>query len=108
IDFKKLTSSKKEYQHLRKTIREYAHFFSDPTQINNNIPKFQKKSRHLYQLLQIPKAQKLIIIPDGILSFVPFQTLLTDKSKTHQYENMPFLIRKSTVSYRLSLRNYTR
>src|SRR5699024_5509977 len=52
--------------------------------------------------------QKLIIIPDGILSFVPFQTLLTDKSKTHQYENMPFLIRKSTVSYRLSLRNYTR
>jgi CHAT domain-containing protein len=104
--FVKLTDSEEVYNKFVQTIRAYNHFFNDPETINNDIAAFASVSNNLYRQLQIPKAENLIIIPDGILTFVPFQTLLTHTSKTFQYGKMPFLVFKSNVSYSISFQAY--
>lgn len=101
-EFKKLTNSKSEYDQFYDAIRSYNHFFNNPNTINNDIPLFTIASLKLYNQLQLPKAKSLIIIPDGILSFVPFQTLLTRETNTFQYNEMPFLVFESTLSYVVS------
>ena len=101
-EFKKLTNSKSEYDQFYDAIRSYNYFFNNPNTINNDIPLFTIASLKLYNQLQLPKAKNLIIIPDGILSFVPFQTLLTRETNTFQYNEMPFLVFESTLSYVVS------
>lgn len=104
--FKKIVNSKDEKEQFTEAIRSYNHFFNSPTTINNDIPFFAEVSLKLYKELQLPKAQNLIIIPDGILSFVPFQTLLTSKKQTFQYNEMPFLVFESAISYSVSFSEY--
>ncbi len=104
--FKKMTNSKIENQQFLEAIRSYNRFFNNPTTINNDIPFFAAASLKLYDKLQLPKAVNLIIIPDGILSFVPFQTLLTKETQTFQYNEMPFLIFESPISYTVSFSEY--
>ena len=104
--FKKLVNSQVEYEQFSEAIRSYNHFFNDPTTINNDIPLFAAASLKLHNQLELPKAENLIIIPDGILSFIPFQTLLTKETKTFQYNEMPFLVFKSSISYVVSFSGY--
>ena len=104
--FYKLTDTKEEYENFRESIRLYNRFFESPAIINNDIYAFTKASYSLYKKLKIPTSDNLIIIPDGILSFVPFQTLITETSSSQDYSQMPFLVFKSSVSYLLSLKDY--
>jgi len=56
--------------------------------VNQSIKKLNEQSRQLYRKLLEPMAEvlrgarKLIIVPDGVLSYLPFETLLTDESET--------------------------
>jgi CHAT domain-containing protein len=106
IAFKKLVNSEIDFNDFLESIRSYNHFFNNPNTINNDIPLFAKTSLTLFKRLQLPKAENLIIIPDGILVFVPFQTLLTKKTQTFQYSEMPFLLFESKIAYAVSLRMY--
>ena len=46
------------------------------------------------------KVKKLIIIPDGILSYVPFEMLFDGAGlDKHKWSDMPFLINQYTISY---------
>jgi CHAT domain-containing protein/tetratricopeptide (TPR) repeat protein len=48
------------------------------------------------------KKSRLIIIPDGVLNYLPFEVLLTENKKISQnvsYSELPFLVRKYPVSY---------
>ena len=46
------------------------------------------------------KVKKLIIIPDGILSYVPFEMLFDGAGlDKHQWSDMPFLINQYAISY---------
>lgn len=104
--FERLTDSEEAYGKFVQTIQNYNHFFNDPETINNDIPAFASVSNSLYRQLQLPKAENLVIIPDGILTFVPFQTLLTQTSEAIQYKKMPFLVFESNVSYSISFHAY--
>lgn len=104
--FKRLTSSEKEYANFKNSIRSYNQFFNAPSTINNDISAFTEASFSLYKQLKLPKAERLLIIPDGLLSFVPFQTLLTQTTQTNQYSKMPFLVFKNSISYAVSFRQY--
>jgi CHAT domain-containing protein len=42
---------------------------------------------------------KLIIIPDGILNYLPFEVLLTDNSQKKSYSSLSYLIKKYPISY---------
>ena len=67
---------------------------------------FAKSSKLLHDYLQIPTykgVRNLIIIPDGILNFVPFEALLTKTSASKNFEKMPFLIRTFQISYQNSI-----
>tara|TARA_R110000851_G_scaffold61343_4_gene141127 strand:+ start:226045 stop:228636 length:2592 start_codon:yes stop_codon:yes gene_type:complete len=106
ISFKKLISSKKEYQNFLTFIREYNRFFNTPATINNDISVFTTASHTLFNKLKIPKSEGLLIIPDGLLSFVPFQTLLTKTTQSKQYSDMAFLVFESSISYAVSFQQY--
>lgn len=69
---------------------------------------FSKYAYKVYEQL-FPKnfvknSEKLIIIPDGILSIIPFESLLTEKDEDFKtsYAQLPYLIRKYSVSYAYS------
>lgn len=108
LAFYKLTDTKEDYETFRESIRTYNQFFESPANINNDVSAFVEASFTLYKKLNLPISKNLVIIPDGILSFVPFQTLITETTDFQDYSKMPFLVFKSSVSYLLSLKDYLR
>lgn len=44
--------------------------------------------------------QRLIVVPDGALAYIPFEALLTEKGTTEGFKNLPYLIKKYRVHYR--------
>ncbi|WP_219010881.1 CHAT domain-containing protein [Aquimarina litoralis] len=85
--------------HIKKSIQKYIRYFNNPSNIINDINGFSLNSFQLYQHLKIPKAKKLMIIPDGLLNFIPYEALLTEKSSIFNFEQMPFLLKSSAISY---------
>lgn len=74
---------------------------------------FIRHSYDLYKTLLHPIRKDLIgirkiyIIPDGMLHYLPFETLLTKKQRTNtviDYSALPYLIRDFEFSYHLSSR----
>jgi len=50
----------------------------------------------------LSKKSKVIIIPDGVLNYLPFEVLLTEKSNPTakvSFSDLPFLVKKYPVSY---------
>ncbi|HRI61902.1 MAG TPA: CHAT domain-containing protein, partial [Saprospiraceae bacterium] len=73
----------------------------------NAIAQYAKVAAALYSSLIAPVSQKipgqLIIIPDGNLSYLPFELLLTnDPGKTDNYTNLPYLLKEAAVRYEYS------
>jgi CHAT domain-containing protein/Tfp pilus assembly protein PilF len=81
--------------------------------IKTNLPKqeiYQRLGYKLYQQL-FPKSalidkkiKNLIIIPDGELAIIPFESLLTENytGKINAYKEYPYLIKKYNISYSYS------
>jgi len=69
---------------------------------------YQQKAWALYQLFfkdweqELPP--RLILVPEGILSFLPFEALLTDSLSAEQasWQDMPYLIQSYQISYAYS------
>jgi CHAT domain-containing protein len=65
-------------------------------------------ARRLYETLIAPaadvlaKKQNLVIVPDGVLYYLPFESLLSDEAKTGgraDYRLLSYLLKRWTVSY---------
>ena len=73
---------------------------------DNNIPIFQKNANILYQTLIEPlslkREQQLLIVPDGVLALLPFETLLTDSIATNSLK-LPYLLQQHSISYHYAL-----
>jgi len=63
---------------------------------------------YFYQMLVAPvahtaKNKKLIVIPDGVLNYIPFEALLTNAKSANgdamDYRTLPYLLREHAVSY---------
>jgi CHAT domain-containing protein len=75
----------------------------------DNRTSFVKKSFDLYQQIVEPvlkgvlEGKTLLIVPDDILHYLPFEALLTSnpgkKKNTSGFKNLPFLIKKYPVHY---------
>ena len=70
---------------------------------------FVNSSNALYQLLLKPftndvRGKALHIIPDGAISLVPFEILVTDQptGETVDYRSLPYLIRQHSIGYAYS------
>lgn len=90
-------------------IRDYLSFFKDANSIANNPKEFNYKSNTTYTLLKLPKKssnKNLIIIPDGILNFLPFESLITAKSTTYNFAKMHYLLNDFKIGYNNSAEFY--
>lgn len=80
--------------------------FSDHSMEDFN--HFNEISHRLYSKLvaplNIPEEKRLIIIPDNILSYIPFEILIKQKSESEKirYKDLAYLIKDHPVSYSYS------
>ncbi|MCB0705546.1 MAG: CHAT domain-containing protein [Saprospiraceae bacterium] len=102
IDRKKITwldlGSPDELELL---VLSYLNFFSDRNQISNNPDRFSALSYGLFTRLHLDELlqgkESMWIIPDGPLSFLPFETLLSDKADTGGPANWSYLLYKHNI-----------
>lgn len=83
-------------------IVSFLDYFSDSEKIANSISKYNTANFSLYQTLQLPKKsnnKNLIIIPDGLLTFLPFEALITKESKTTNFAKMSYLLYDFKIGY---------
>jgi CHAT domain-containing protein/Tfp pilus assembly protein PilF len=76
---------------------------------SSNAPGFAAQSYILYQKLMepaigmVPKGKKLLIVPDGILNYLPFEVLCTKKvgkrDGKYLFKTLHYLIKKYPVYY---------
>jgi len=73
----------------------------------SDAPIFTKNAYRLYERLLsgTELTKQLVIIPDGILGYVPFDALLTTpvpKEKARAFSEHPYLLREHNISYSFS------
>ena len=87
------------------SISNYIDYFNSPNAINNDVPQYTTDAFKMYQQLKLNRVKasnNIIIIPDGFLNFIPFESLLSKETKTTNYSKMPFLIKKQCIVYNTS------
>jgi len=98
-----ITLHKIEYTNdLQKSITDFIHLFDHAAIINNNIKAYTSSAFNLYELLQLSTLQtykNVVIIPDGLLNYLPFGALLTHETSSTQFNTMPFVIKKQCLAY---------
>ncbi len=116
LRLKKWSGFDHDVNKLRQVISE----FPQPKKANEDFMTFTETSNTLYKNLikplQINKdINKLIIIRDDQLSFIPFEILLTDKPQDQKLDysliNLDYLLEKFEISYSYSasiLKNQSR
>lgn len=92
-------------------ISDFLSQFNSPNRntIANNPKAFAVLSHQLFQSIFAPiwDGQGLtnghgIIIPDGQISYIPFESLLYQKSEAKNLKSLPYLLNKQTFSYAYS------
>jgi len=70
------------------------------------VGQFATDAAALYRMLLAPAfekmPEKLVVIPDGNLSYLPFELLLTESDAATSYADLPFLLRKTVLRYEYS------
>ncbi|GAB5398651.1 MAG: hypothetical protein Aureis2KO_02360 [Aureisphaera sp.] len=87
-------------------INNYILYFENSNRIANDPQGFAQASYALYKAIQLPRTERLVVIPDGLLSFVPLAALLTQEVVGSEFEGMPWLLNETQVTYALSVDNY--
>ncbi|TAL70480.1 MAG: tetratricopeptide repeat protein [Bacteroidetes bacterium] len=114
INFIKLPTNQNE---IEKLVMAFRQPFIDAKEgkinnladVNFDVEKSNKLYKKIFKPIEkfIPQNTELIIVPDGILHYLPFDALVTNKEeKTNdqniifsRYENLHYLIEKYSLSY---------
>lgn len=90
-------------------LRRFISFFDSPSAIHNAVSSYTETAHHLYKKL-IPghslSAGNLVIVPDGLLHFIPFEALLTEPAPGSTYTTMPYLVKQQQIVYNTSAAFY--
>ena len=95
-----------------KGISDIVHFidyFNTADAITNDISGYNYSGKIVYDLLQLPLNivyKNLIIVPDDILNFLPFEALITRKSSTTNFAKMHYLLNDFNIAYNTSASFY--
>jgi CHAT domain-containing protein/tetratricopeptide (TPR) repeat protein len=90
-------------------IVQFIDLFSNATTISNNPSEYNHYANVAYKTLQLPKNschKNLIIIPDGILNFLPFEALITQRTTTTNFAKMHYLLNDFAIGYNNSATFY--
>ncbi len=94
--------------HIEAQVRELMPLITDYNVLGSDPSYFIPAARQLYESLlapaaaEIARADRLIIAPDGILHYLPFETLLTEQpapSAATDFASLPYLIEQAVVNY---------
>jgi hypothetical protein len=87
----------------------FINFFKTSDAISNDPKEFNRISNEVYKLVRLPKNKSnknLIIIPDGILNFLPFEALITERNSTANFGKMHYLLNDFKIGYNNSASFY--
>ncbi|WP_051437557.1 CHAT domain-containing protein [Olleya marilimosa] len=87
------------------SINNYIGYFENSSVINNNISQFTNDAFKLYKTLLLDKTSEfknVVIITDGFLNFIPFESLLTQNTNSTNYSKMPFVVNNQVLAYNTS------
>jgi hypothetical protein len=90
-------------------IAQFIDYFSSADAITNDISGYNYYGKRVYDLLQLPSNviyKNLIIVPDGILNFLPFEALITQESSTTNFAKMHYLLNDFKIAYNTSVSFY--
>lgn len=90
-------------------IISFLNYFSNAEKITNDVSSFNRDAFLVYKMLKLPTKstnKNLIIVPDGILNFLPFETLITKESKTTNFAKTHYLLNDFAVGYNNSATFY--
>lgn len=101
-----LRESGTSYRIFKRNDELLGSFLRSIEEKDEDILSFQIKAHELYQALVEPYGQdsinSLIIIPDGILHYLPFEVLLESQNhRISEYGQLPYLIHKYPIRYLL-------
>jgi CHAT domain-containing protein len=88
---------------------QFIAYFNDANAIANDIKGYNHFGKIAYDRLQLPQnidKKNLIIIPDGLLDFLPFEALITKESNTTNFEKMHYLLHDFNIAYNNSASFY--
>lgn len=91
------------------TILHFINYFNDSNLITNDISGYNHSAKSAYDLLNLPTNfvyKNLIIVPDGILNFLPFEALITQESSTTNFAKMHYLLNDFNIAYNTSANFY--
>ncbi|HEX9152055.1 MAG TPA: CHAT domain-containing protein, partial [Flavobacterium sp.] len=95
--------------HSLTKIWQFLDYFSDANAITNDIIGYTRQGKITFDLLKLPKNtihKNLLIVPDGILNFLPFEALITKKSETTNFANLHYLLNDFKIGYNNSATFY--
>ncbi|TDD99410.1 CHAT domain-containing protein [Flavobacterium cellulosilyticum] len=90
-------------------IISFLNYFSDANKITDNISGYNHNGNNVYKMLKLPTNstyKNLIIVPDGLLNFLPFEALITQESTTTNFANMHYLLNDFNIAYNNSASIY--
>lgn len=90
-------------------IVQFIDYFNSADAITNDISGYNHYGKDVYDLLKLPSNsvyQNLIIVPDGILNFLPFEALITQESSTTNFAKMHYLLNDFKIAYNTSASFY--
>lgn len=90
-------------------IVKFIDYFNGADAITNDISGYNYYGKRVYDLLKLPSNviyKNLIIVPDGILNFLPFEALITQESSTTNFAKMHYLLNDFKIGYNNSANNY--
>lgn len=90
-------------------IVKFIDYFNNASNIINNISGYNHYGNAVYNMLKLPQNtiyKNLIIVPDGILNFLPFEALITQESNTTNFAKMHYLLNDFKIAYNTSANIY--
>ncbi|MCK0156715.1 CHAT domain-containing protein [Cellulophaga sp. F20128] len=94
---------------FKTTLQEFLHFFDTPSAINNNINSYTQAAFNVYSNILFHKVESytnVLVIPDGLLSFVSFESLVSKPVSTINYAEMPFVVKEHNLVYATNATHY--
>lgn len=105
---RKLNNASEINQYIKEFVFNW--FQEGPNKMINDPQGYYKQAYTLYHLLYegigSEVTQHCLIVPDGIIGYLPFDALVTDSVYRSNIEQWPFLIKKSNLYYSYSLQTW--